>query len=64
MACPRCSSESTSKVCDSPVAGTWEVFGCKECNFLWRSTEDLTGVLKLKEEDVRDAIWLYKGKSS
>jgi hypothetical protein len=62
LTCPRCYSDQTLKICDSPIEGSWEVFGCKNCSFLWRSTEDLNRVLRLREEDVRNAIWLYKGR--
>lgn len=45
-ACPRCDSEETEKVAESPVAGKWEAFHCRECNYIWRSTEDLSHVVK------------------
>ncbi len=45
-ACPRCDSRQTGKIADSPVKGKWEVYSCKECNYVWRSTEDLTGISK------------------
>ncbi len=46
LLCPRCDSPKTEKVSDSPVKGKFEVFKCNNCNFVWRSTEDLTGIAK------------------
>jgi transposase-like protein len=45
-ACPRCNSTAVEKAADSPVKGKWEIYRCEECNFVWRSTEDLTGIDK------------------
>ena len=45
-ACPRCDSSQTVKASDSPIKGKWEVYRCKECSYIWRSTEDLTGIDK------------------
>lgn len=44
--CPRCDGGQTRKIADSPVAGKFEVYRCEECNFVWRSSEDLTGIDK------------------
>ena len=46
LICPRCDSPQTSKVADSPVKGKFEVYRCEACNYVWRSTEDLTGIAK------------------
>ncbi|MFC1945217.1 non-oxidative hydroxyarylic acid decarboxylases subunit D [Chloroflexota bacterium] len=45
--CPRCDSESTLKVADSPVKGVFELYRCEDCNYVWRSTEDLTGIARM-----------------
>lgn len=45
-ACPRCDSIKTRKVADSPIKGKWKLYGCNECHYVWRSTEDLTGIDK------------------
>jgi hypothetical protein len=45
-ACPRCDTHKTERVADSPVKGKWEVYRCTECNYVWRSTEDLMGIDK------------------
>ena len=42
--CPRCDDPGTEKVSDSPLPGTWEVYRCTHCNFVWRSTENLAGI--------------------
>ncbi len=46
LICPRCDSNQTEKIADSPVQGKWEAYRCKACNYVWRSTEDLTGIDK------------------
>lgn len=45
-ACPRCDSTSTRKVADSPVTGKFEVYSCTDCNYVWRSTENTSRVIK------------------
>jgi vanillate/4-hydroxybenzoate decarboxylase subunit D len=37
--CPRCESEKTGTLTQSPVRGVWEVYHCEECFFAWRSSE-------------------------
>ena len=44
--CPRCDEAGTEKVSDSPIPGIWEVYRCRHCNFVWRSTENLAGIHK------------------
>ena len=46
LACPRCDSTDTQKIADSPVKGRWEAYRCKACNYVWRSTEDLSNIAK------------------
>ena len=46
LTCPHCESLKVQKVADSPVKGKWESYRCAECNFVWRSTEDLKGYPK------------------
>jgi transposase-like protein len=50
LLCPRCDAGQTMKVADSPVMGVFEVFRCEECNYVWRSTEDLSDITKWIEE--------------
>jgi uncharacterized Zn finger protein len=58
-ACPRCGSGQTEKVADSPVKGEWEVYRCRECNYVWRSTEDLTGIDKRIEYLRKTAVHFW-----
>lgn len=44
--CPRCDSKRIKKAADSPKKGYWEVYRCEECNYVWRSTENLEGIHK------------------
>ncbi len=37
--CPRCDSNKTEQVSESPVAGTWVIYTCPICFYSWRSTE-------------------------
>ena len=57
-ACPRCDSSQVVKIADSPVKGKWDVYRCKECNYVWRSTEDLTNIAK-KVNYWRDNVLSY-----
>ena len=45
-ACPRCDSDQVVKIADSPVKDKWQVYRCRECNYVWRSTEDLTDIAR------------------
>jgi transposase-like protein len=47
--CPRCDSDKTIKAGESPVKGVFEIFSCNNCNYVWRSTEDLTGISQMVE---------------
>jgi hypothetical protein len=44
--CPRCDDPRTEKVSDSPIPGVWEVYRCTHCNYVWRSSEKLSGIHK------------------
>ena len=44
--CPRCDSSQVIKVADSPVKDKFEVYRCEACNYVWRSTEDLSDIAK------------------
>ncbi|MCF8568303.1 hypothetical protein LLE49_26635 [Alicyclobacillus tolerans] len=37
--CPRCDSNETKVLCESPVTGHWTMYSCPVCTFTWRSTE-------------------------
>jgi transposase-like protein len=56
LSCPRCDSDRTAKVADSPVKGKWEAYRCGECFYVWRSTEDLTGIHKNVEYWKKTAV--------
>ncbi|MFH1775135.1 MAG: non-oxidative hydroxyarylic acid decarboxylases subunit D [Chloroflexota bacterium] len=44
LTCARCESGNIEKIVDSPLKGKWEVYMCGDCNFTWRSTEDLKNI--------------------
>ena len=46
LACPRCGSAQVQKIADSPVKGKWEAYRCRECNYVWRSTENLANIAR------------------
>ena len=46
-ACPRCDSADTLKIADSPVQDKFEIYRCTSCNYVWRSTEDLSEIHKM-----------------
>jgi len=54
--CPRCGESHIQKLADSPVAGIFTIWGCRECNYVWRSTEDLSGLKKLTKEAREKAV--------
>ena len=39
MFCPRCDKDEADKVFEAPKDHAWELYRCKWCNFIWRSTE-------------------------
>ena len=59
--CPRCDRTDTEKVADSSVAGVFEVYRCRDCNYVWRNTENLAGIQKYDAELVelarRRPLW-------
>ena len=54
--CPRCGASDLRKLADSPVEGVFTVWGCRECNYVWRSTESLAGLKKLTKEAMKKAV--------
>lgn len=64
MFCPRCDKEDVVKIFEAPKDRSWELFRCRICNFVWRSTEreDIkNGKLydkrfKLDEEKIREMV--------
>ncbi|MBI2854465.1 MAG: vanillic acid non-oxidative decarboxylation protein [Chloroflexi bacterium] len=56
--CPRCDSNKIRKIADSPVSGKWEVYGCNDCNYVWRSSEDLSN-LTSDIKYLRDTVVRY-----
>ncbi len=44
LKCPRCEAAETVKEAESPVKGKFEVYRCEACNYVWRSTEDLSEI--------------------
>ena len=51
--CPRCESVEIKMVAKSPIENKWEVYGCNNCNYRWRSTEDLTSIEKIILDNVK-----------
>lgn len=45
-ACPRCDAVKTLKIAESPVPDKFEIYRCPECNYVWRSIEDLSEISK------------------
>ncbi|MFG1711289.1 non-oxidative hydroxyarylic acid decarboxylases subunit D [Nonomuraea sp. M3C6] len=41
MHCPRCDHDGIIVAATSPVPEVWEVFQCRQCAYMWRSTEPL-----------------------
>ncbi|GAA3853428.1 non-oxidative hydroxyarylic acid decarboxylases subunit D [Streptomyces sp. NPDC003631] len=37
--CPRCAHETVETVFTSPVPGVWDVLQCRQCLYMWRTTE-------------------------
>ena len=58
-ACPRCDSSEIEKTADSPIKGKWEIYRCKGCHYVWRSTEDLTGIDKRVEYLRKTAVHFW-----
>ena len=49
LICPRCDSNQVGKVADSPIKGKFEIYRCEACNYVWRTTEDLSNIAKRVE---------------
>jgi len=43
--CPRCDRDEGIKICEAPKDGSWELYRCQRCDFVWRNTE---------KEEIRD----------
>lgn len=56
ITCPRCDGDEGRKIADSPVKGKWEVYRCPKCNYLWRSSENLKGIVKLTSKMIDEAV--------
>ena len=41
MNCARYDHTAIYTVAHSPVSGVWEVYGCRRCFYIWRSTEQI-----------------------
>ena len=39
MFCPRCDKDEGIKFFQAPKDGSWELYRCRYCDFVWRSTE-------------------------
>lgn len=39
MYCPRCDQDEGIKFFEAPVDGSWELYRCQNCDFVWRNTE-------------------------
>ena len=39
MYCPRCDQDEGIKFYEAPMDGSWELYRCQHCDFVWRNTE-------------------------
>jgi hypothetical protein len=39
MFCPRCDKDEGIKFFEAPKDRSWELYRCRYCDFVWRSTE-------------------------
>jgi hypothetical protein len=39
MICPRCDKDKGIKCFEAPKDRSWELYRCRYCDFIWRSTE-------------------------
>jgi hypothetical protein len=39
MFCPRCDKDEGIKFFEAPQGKSWELYRCRYCDFVWRSTE-------------------------
>ena len=37
--CPRCAYRTVEKVFSSPVPDVWDVLQCRQCLYMWRTSE-------------------------
>ncbi|WP_433286390.1 non-oxidative hydroxyarylic acid decarboxylases subunit D [Pseudonocardia sp. CA-142604] len=37
--CPRCACSAVEQQYTSPVPGVWDVLQCRQCLYMWRTTE-------------------------
>ncbi|MCB5907441.1 non-oxidative hydroxyarylic acid decarboxylases subunit D [Streptomyces pinistramenti] len=37
--CPRCAHPAVENVFTSPVPGAWDVLQCRQCLYMWRTSE-------------------------
>ena len=64
--CPRCDDSGTEMASGSPIPGTWEVYRCRHCNYVWRSTENLADIHKYDQSLVDRVVSAWpqiKGRS-
>ena len=40
MICPRCDDNRAGKIFEAPEDGSWELYRCPRCYFVWRNTEE------------------------
>ncbi|MEU2616790.1 non-oxidative hydroxyarylic acid decarboxylases subunit D [Streptomyces sp. NPDC007157] len=64
--CPRCGHDKLDLIHTSPVAGVWEICHCRQCLYMWRTSEPARRTrrdaypdsFKMTIEDIRDAVEL------
>ena len=39
MFCPRCDQDEGTRLFEAPSDGSWELYRCRHCDFVWRNTE-------------------------
>ncbi len=57
--CPRCGSDESDMISESPVKGVWKLFICEDCKFVWRNTEnkeELTPDFDGDPEELKNAV--------
>lgn len=37
--CPRCAHDTIDRITTSPVPGVWDVLQCRQCLYMWRTSE-------------------------
>ncbi|MFK0153155.1 non-oxidative hydroxyarylic acid decarboxylases subunit D [Streptomyces sp. NPDC090493] len=64
--CPRCGHDKLDRIHTSPVAGVWEIYGCRQCMYTWRTSEPARRTrrdaypdsFKMTIDDIRNAVEL------